>query len=134
MGSADFAALTTNGRFSCCNAADDFNGSDAACTSVRARALPDWAQSRHAAVQRIKFEPRPEGSRSRKAESLSFSAGWLDDRTFGSGKQPSDELVRNDGTEPILSNAARCMDDPKPLKPAVQDVWEPVAAFANDIF
>ena len=67
---------------------------------------PSWAQGRHAAVQRIKFEPRPEGSRSRKAESLSFSAGWLDDRTFGSGKQPSDELVRNDGTEPRPTDAA----------------------------
>lgn len=35
--------------------------------------------------------------------------------------------------EPIVSCAARRMDDLKPPKPAVQDVWEPVVAAANHI-
>ena len=65
------------------------------------------------------FEPCPKSRRSVDAEASLFSIGWLGDRTFGGRKRPSDYKALNDGTEPILTYAARRTDDRKVLIPAL---------------
>jgi hypothetical protein len=61
--------------------------------------LKHWARSGLAAVRRVKFEARPESSRSRNADASTFSAAWTDNWPFGFWKPLLIERRRNDGTE-----------------------------------
>ena len=69
-------------------------------------ACPLWARSSLAAVQRSEFELNSRSSQSRYAEKSIISAGWLNDRAFGGLNQSSEEIGGNDGSEPIVLNAA----------------------------
>jgi hypothetical protein len=74
--------------------------------SRHCRKLVPWAQSRHAAVQWGRLEPRSESSRSLDARVSVFSNGYIGDRTFDGWKRSSDYEALNDGTEPNLTKAA----------------------------